>query len=58
MDKGERVEEKEKDNGTVTENMRARESAIECTELRDIDQSKEGTEREIQIEEINLMDLL
>ena len=48
MDKGERLEEKR--NGTATENMRARESAIEDTDLRETDQLNEGREREIQIE--------
>ena len=55
MDKVEGVGE-EKRNETATETMRSRERAIEDTDLRETDQLNEGREREIQIDEINLMD--
>ena len=55
MDKVERVGE-EKRNETATETMRSRERDIEDTDLRETDQLKKGREREIQIDEINLMD--
>ena len=55
MDKVERVGE-EKRNETATETMRSRERDIEDTDLRETDQLKEGREREIQIDEIHLMD--
>ena len=55
LDKVEGVGE-EKRNETATETMRSRERDIEDTGLRETDQLKEGREREIQLDEINLMD--